>query len=257
MSATTHLPRLTRFAIVAVTGATALSVAACGSSNKSSSTSTSASASTSVSTSTSPAPAQGQAKLRGMIASVAGNSIQVTKDNNANSTVNFTATTKITEITPAALSDVTAGSCVKVRPTQEAPAGQPVTAASVRVVPAVNGTCPQGKPATEGSTAPPPSGSPSPEPKAIRGSVASVSGNTINITSTNAGGSTMKTTVTVDGKTMYTKLGSATTDAVTQGKCVTARGTEDSAGTLQATSLRLRAAVDGKCWSEPNQPQGR
>lgn len=259
ISASSKTSRLTRVAVFAVAGATALSIAACGSSNKSSSTSTSTSTSTSVSTTTSPAPAAGEAKLNGLITSVAGNSIQVTKQDNANATVNFTATTKITEITPAALTDVTAGGCVRVRPTQEVPAGQPVTAASVRIVPSVNGTCPQGKPSAEGSTTTPPSGAPSPAPaapKAIRGSVASVSGNTINVTSTNSSGNTTQTTVTVDDKTKYTKLGSATTDAITQGKCVMASGTNDNAGALQATSIRLRAAVDGKC-GEAKQPQGR
>lgn len=97
MSAT---PRLTRFAILTVAGATALSVAACGSSNNASQTSTSTSTSTVTSTTTAPAPAQGEAKVSGLIASVAGNSIQVTKQDNTNATVNFTSTTKITEVAP-------------------------------------------------------------------------------------------------------------------------------------------------------------
>jgi len=255
------MSRLSRVAVFAVAGAAALSIAACNSSNKSSSTSTStsasASASTSVSTTTSPAAATGEAKVKGLIASVAGNSFQVTKHDNTNATVDFTGTTTITEITPAALTDVTAGSCVKVRPTQEVPAGQPVTAASVRVVPSVNGACPQGKPSAEGSTTTAPSGAPSPaKPKAIRGSVVSASGNTVKITSTNTAGNTTQTTVTVDDKTKYTKLSSATSDAITQGKCVKALGTNDSSGALQATSVRLYPAVDGKC-GEAEQPHGQ
>lgn len=255
LSASCHTPRLTRFALLAVTGATALSVAACGSSNKTASTSTSTSTSTVTSTTTSQAP-EGEAHVSGLIVSVAGNSIQVTKEDNANAAVNFTASTKILETTPGALTDVTNGSCVTVRPTKEAPqGGQPVTAASVLISPAVNGTCPQPKaPAAESST-PAPSGSPAPEPaepKPIRGAVASVTGNTINVTSTDASGNTQQTAVTVDDKTRYNKQASATSEAITQGKCLSARGTLDNGGTLQATTIKLRPAQDGKC-GKPHQ----
>jgi hypothetical protein len=193
-----------------------------------------------------------------MIDSVAGNSIQVTKQDNAKATVNFTATTKVTEVVSAALSDVTSGSCVTVRPTQEqAPGGQPVTAASVRVSPSVNGTCPQPKAGPGSSTSPSPSGAPSPapRPKPVRGSVASVTGNTITVAGTDASGNTTQTAVTVDDKTTYSKVASATPDAIAQGKCVNARGTMDNGGTLQATSITVRAAKDGKCdW--PGKPPG-
>ncbi|WP_231971078.1 DUF5666 domain-containing protein [Mycobacterium sp. E3198] len=261
ISAGCPTPRLARFTVLAATGAAALSVAACGSSNQSAPTSASTSTSTVTSTTTSQAPAQNQAKVSGLIASVAGNSIQVTKEDNSNAAVNFTATTKITEVSPATLGDVTSGSCVTVRPTKEAQGGQqPVNAASVRVSPSVNGTCPKPKepgPASgPGSSSPAPSGSPSPAPanaQPVRGSVASVTGNTISVAGTDASGNTTQTAVTVDEKTTYTKLTTATPDAVAQGKCVKARGTMDNAGALQATSITVRAAVDGKC---PGKPRG-
>ncbi|WP_231999263.1 DUF5666 domain-containing protein [Mycobacterium sp. 1081908.1] len=244
----------TRLAILAVTGAAALSVAACGSSNQSSPTSTSTS--TVTSTATSQAPPQGEAKVSGLIASVAGNSIRVTKDDNSSAAVNFTSTTKVTEVAPATLSDVTQGSCVTVRPTKEVQTGQPTTAASVRVSPSVNGTCPPAKGSGQGSTTPPPSGSPSPapaKPKPLAGSVASVTGNTITVAGTDASGNSTQTPVTVDDQTKYSKLATATPDAIAQGKCVTARGSLDNGGTLQATSINVRAAVDGKC---PGKPRG-
>lgn len=261
ISASCPTSRLTRFAILAATGATALSVAACGSSNQSAPTSASTSTSTVTSTTTSQAPAQSEAKVSGLIASVAGNSIQVTKEDKSNAAVNFTSTTKITEVSPATLSDVTSGSCVTVRPTKEAQGGQqPVTAASVRVSPSVNGTCPKPKesgPASgPGSSSPAPSGSPTAAPanaQPVRGSVASVTGNTISVAGTDASGNTTQTSVTVDDNTKYTKLTTATPDAITQGKCVNARGTMDNGGTLQATSINVRAAVDGKC---PGKPRG-
>ncbi|ORW18429.1 hypothetical protein AWC19_19280 [Mycobacterium palustre] len=196
---------------------------------------------------------------------MAGNSLQVTKDDNSNATVNFTSTTKITEVAPATLSDVTSGSCVTVRPTQEIQPGgqQPVTAASVRVSPSVNGTCPKPKDnkpgSAPGATTPAPSGSPSPapaKPKPLQGSVASVTGGTITVAGTDASGNTTQTSVTVDDKTKYTKLVSSTPEAITQGKCVSARGTTDNGGALQATSIRLRAAVDGKCPGPGQPPRG-
>ncbi len=258
ISASCPTPRLTRIAILAVTGATALSVAACGSSNKAAPTSTSTSTSTVTSTTTSPAPAQNEAKVSGLIASVAGNSIQVTKDDKSNAAVNFTSMTKITEVAPATLSDVTSGSCVVARPAQEAQSGQPVSAASVRVTPSVNGTCPQPKqpgPASgPGSSSPAPSGAPTPappKPQPVRGSVASVTGNTINVAGTDASGNTTQTSVTVDDKTRYSKVATATPAAIAQGKCLSARGTMDSGGALQATAIRVRAAVDGKCPDTP------
>ncbi|MDD4867053.1 MAG: DUF5666 domain-containing protein [Mycobacterium sp.] len=258
MTVSPDSPRFTRVAVFALTGVAAVSIAAC-SSNKTTSTTTSVSTSTSVSTTTSPTPAAGEAKLSGLIASVSGNSLQVTKEDNTNATVNFTASTKITEVTPAALTDVTSGGCVKVRPTEQAPAGQPVTAASVRIIPAVNGTCPQAKESSQESTGTAPSStSAAPgKPMAIRGTVASVSANTINVTSTSPSGGTTQTKVAVNDRTKYTKLAPAGTDAVTQGKCVTARGTGDGSGALQATSMRLRPAVDGKCAREkPAHGQG-
>jgi hypothetical protein len=205
-------------------------------------------------TATSPAPAQGEARVSGLIASVAGNSIQVTKEDNTNAGVNFTSTTKVTEVTPATLNDVTQGSCVTVRPTKDIQGGQPATAAFVRVSPSVNGTCPPGKQSGQGSTSAPPPGSPTPaKPKPLRGSVASVTGNTITVAGTDASGNTTQTPVTVDDSTKYSKMTTATPDAITQGKCLNARGTMDNGGTLQATTINLRPANDGKC---PGKPEG-
>ncbi|ABK68481.1 MULTISPECIES: DUF5666 domain-containing protein [Mycobacterium avium complex (MAC)] len=254
MSASCH--GLARVAVFAVAGATAVSLSACGTSNKSSPTSTSTSTSTVTSTSTSAAP-NAEAKVSGLIASVAGNSIQVTKEDNGTAAVNFTSTTKITEAVPAGLPDVTPGSCVSVKPTEGSAPGQPVTAASVKISQSVNGACPKPhQPTPGGSSSPAPSLPPSQapaKPALVRGSVASVSGNTINVTGTDPSGNTTQTTVTVDDKTKYTKQSSANTDAITPGKCLSARGTNDSGGALQATSIQLRQAVDGKC-GKPKQP---
>lgn len=261
MSASCRVPRLTRFAVFAVAGATALSLSACGSSNKSTSTSTSTTTSASTSTSTvtstaTPSAPNAEARVSGLIASVAGNSIQVTKEDNATASVNFTSTTKITEAVPAGLPDVTPGSCVSVKPTKESAPGQAVTAASVKISESVNGACPKPQSAPGAETTTPPSLPPSPAPAKpawVGGSVASVSGNTINLTNTDPSGNTTQTTVTVDDKTKYSKQSAAKTDAITPGKCLSARGTQDNGGALQATSINLRPPVDGKC-GKPKQP---
>lgn len=255
MSASCQVPRLTRFAVFAVAGATALSLSACGSSNKSSQTSTSTSTSTVTSTATSSAP-NAEARVSGLIASVAGNSIQVTKEDNATASVNFTSTTKVTESVPAGLPDVTPGSCVSVKPTEGSAPGQPITAATVKISESVNGACPKQQQAPGGSSSPAPSLPPSQapaKPARVHGSVASVSGNTINLTNTDPSGNSTQTTVTVDDKTQYRKQSPANIDAITPGKCLSARGTKDNGGALQATSIKLRQAVDGKC-GKPKQP---
>ena len=74
-----------------------------------------------------------------------------------------------------------------------------------------------------------------------------MTGNTINVAGTDASGNTTQTAVTVDDQTKYSKLTTATPDAIAQGKCVNARGTLDNGGTLQATTIKLRPANDGKC----------
>jgi len=189
---------------------------------------------------------------------VSGNAAQVSQKN-GNATVDFTSSTKVTEASPAALTDVTAGSCVSVRPTRGGSQGdQPITATSVRVSPAVDGICPPGRESIPGgSTAPAPSGGPSGSPTTapakrpgVQGAVASVAGNTINVTSTDADGNTSQTAVTVTDQTRYTKQVAGSTQAITQGKCLTALGTQDSTGTLQATTINLRPANDGKCMGE-------
>ncbi|CNK38605.1 27 kDa lipoprotein antigen [Mycobacterium tuberculosis] len=53
--------------------------------------------------------------------------------------------------------------------------------------------------------------------------------------------------MTVNDKTKYSKQVAADTQAVTAGKCLTAKGTQDANGALQATTINLRPAHDGKC----------
>ncbi len=75
-----------------------------------------------------------------------------------------------------------------------------------------------------------------------------MAGNTIKVTVTDANGNPSQTDVTVTDKTQYTKGASATSQAIAQGKCITARGTKDGGGTLQATVVTLGPANNkGQC----------
>jgi Domain of unknown function (DUF5666) len=241
-------PRLTRLAILTLTGATALSVAACGASNNSK-PAPSASPTSSAATPSSPsASANGKSWVSGMIASVSGDAIQVTQQTGS-ATVDFTPSTKITQVGPGQLTDVTAGSCVVVLPRrQSADTGGTITAQFVRVSPAVDAQCPEPKhPAGA-----PHSGGPAGH-RPVQGTVASVAGNTITVTDAEAGGSTSQTSVTVTDTTKYTKQSATDAQALTQGQCIAARGTKDDSGTLQATAISVQSADSGTC----PQPGGR
>jgi hypothetical protein len=242
--------RITQFTILAIAGATVLSVAACGTSNNTK-PSTSASPASPSSASSPSASAKGKEWVYGLIASVSGNAAQVTQETGT-ATVDFTPSTKVTEITPAQLTDVTVGSCVRARPTDEStPATSgAITAKSVAVSQAVDGKCPQPKAPAGASSATPAPASPTggPEaPRSVRGTVASVAGNTITVTATDVNGNPAKTNVTVTDATKYTKHTPAGTQAVTQGKCISARGTKDDSGTLQATKITVRPTDNGNC----------
>ena len=244
MSVPSSTARVARFAIFAAAAATAFSVAACGTPNKGNlATGTSASP---TSSSTAPAHSKGTDHVAGLIASVSGSTIQVTQSS-GNATVDFTPSTKVVEVTPAQLTDVTAGSCVSVRPTSEsAPGASAVTAQSVRVGAPVDGKCPQPKQQADSATTPPSSAAPA-KNRGINGTVASVAGNTINVTSNDASGAASQKAVTVTDKTKYTKQTTTDGQAIAQGKCITARGTKDGGGTLQATAITLQPANNGKC----------
>jgi hypothetical protein len=242
MSVTPPPARLTRLAILTLTGATALSVAACGASNTTK-PATAASPPSSAATSSAPsASPNGKAWVSGMIASVSGDAIQVSQQA-GNATVDFTPSTKITEVTPAQLTDVTTGSCVAVHPTRDsADSGGAITAQSVRISPAINGQCAEPK---HPAGAPPPGGSA--KHRLVSGTVASVAGNTITVNGTDANGTSSASSVTVTDTTKYTKQAATDAQALAQGKCLAARGTKDDSGTLQATAISVQQADNGNC----------
>src|SRR5271154_2435602 len=245
MPATFSTTRLSRVALLAVTGATALSVAACGASNNAKPTSVNP---TSSAPSASPpsASAKGKDWVSGLIDSGSGNTIQVSQRSGA-ATVDFSPSTAVSEITPAQLTDIATGSCVSVRPDRHGASteGGASTARSVRVSTAVDGKCPQLKqPAGEATGAPP--GAPAAHHQ-IGGQIASVAGNTITLNDADSGGNSSQTSVTVTDTTNYTKQSTADAQAIAQGKCIAAHGTTDGSGTLQATTISVQQSDNGSC----------
>ena len=203
-----------RYPISLLAAVVAVSVAACGSSTGGQPTA---------------APAKGKAKdhVAGLISSVAGNTIAVALQNGS-ATVDFTDSTKVSSLAAAQVSDVTAGDCVVVRPTRDSTAGGgPVTAARVQIIPASDGRCPRPRGGRE-----------------LIGAVGSVNGTTLTL---NAAGASAPTSVSVTDKTRYARRTTANVQAISQGECLSANGTKDTSGVLQAASITVRPARNGSC----------
>lgn len=218
---------LARLPILLLTGATALSFAACSSSNDQHATQPSTSASQPSSAPKPPPPPPpppvGKDHIEGLVRSVSNNTVQLTQRDRSAATVDVTPATMITELSSAALTDVKPGSCIAVKPApQSAPPGGPITAESVEISPAVAGRCP-----------------PLPGPAApVYGTVASVTDKTIAVDSVDPSGKTVHDTATVIDTTTYTKHAVTNAQAIQQGKCLAAQGTLN-AGVLQAATIDL------------------
>ncbi|MCX2930940.1 DUF5666 domain-containing protein [Mycobacterium sp. CVI_P3] len=174
----------------------------------------------------------------GSIASVSGTTIQVTGPQGS-SAVAFSPSTKIMELTPAKLTDITTGLCVTIRPASGAE-GSTVTAAAVVVGASSSGKCEKTGGADNGGLPRSPLGG-------FRGTVDSVGDNTVVVTTIGADGSTETTTVQVDDTTVFADRHRASADAIVEGKCIMAGGTNDTGGTLQALTINLPLVIDGKC----------
>jgi len=217
MQLTFEPARLTGFAILAVAGATALSVGACGSSHDAKSPAAS-----------SPAAANGKDLVRGLIASVSGNAVQVTEPTGT-ATVDVSPSAKIFEFTVAHLSDIAAGECVNVTATPAPAPGGPVTATNVQWGPAgADSEC-----ADQKGAAPP----------SVIGTVASVAGQTINVTATDGLGNTSEVHVAVTDTTQYVKRAPVTSQAIASGKCITEVENKDR----EATVVALGPASNNQC----------
>jgi hypothetical protein len=167
-----------------------------------------------------PPPPAAKDYVEGMVESVSGGTIGL-RTRTGSATVDFTPATRVVEVTPAQLTDVTPGSCINVKATpQSAPTGGAITAQAVTITSAIDGKCP------------PPTG--------FYGTVASVSGNTIAVNGLGPGGPTAPTNVTVANTTSYQKQTASDGQAIVHGKCMGAQGTQDG-GVLHAAMISLEA----------------
>lgn len=232
MSAGKVKPRLAQVALVGVIAVIALSVAMCHSDNTASTSSTGKPTVTAIPPSptpnaappsappASPPPAAPKDYVEGLVESVSGGTIQL-RTRTGSATVDFSPATRVVEQAPAQLTDVTPGNCINVRATpQSAPPPAAITAQSVTITPAIDGKCP------------PPAG--------FYGMVASVSGNTIAVTGLGPGGQSTPTNVTVADSTTYNKQTPSSPEAIGNGKCMGAQGT-NSGDALQAMTIALQA----------------
>lgn len=188
-----------------------------------------------------PAPAHAQGdRVIGPVSSVSGHTFEVTRPAGT-ATVAFTDTTRIVEPVPAQLGEITAGTCIKAGATPDsAPADSgAITAKWVAISTPVDGKCPQ-RPG--GADAAPP-----PLHRGVRGVVDSVAGETVTVKGENGA----QTTVTIIDSTHLRRLSPTSASAISAGKCVAARGTNDADGVLQATRVSVWAADDGTCPEPP------
>ena len=176
----------------------------------------------------SPAPVGArQDRTSGVIGSVAGPVVTLTAAHGPG-TVDVTPQTRVTQLTPAQLTDVAAGECLVVRPTRDSAGAAAITAASVLFGPVVDGQCARpGEHARHG----------------VIGTVGAVSGNAITITT----GDAKQETVTVVPNCRYAKRVTADASAIAAGQCLMATGSIAADGALQATSVAVRPADDGSC----------
>lgn len=233
-----HRASSTVYAVMAIVGITALPAVACGSSNKSSPSESSTAPTSAVASASPPARVNGEDEVSGSIASVSGTTIEVSGPQGS-AAVAFSPSTKIMELTPVRLTDITTGLCVTIRPASGAEGGT-VTAQAVVIGTSSSGQCQKTGGSDNGGLPRSPLGG-------FRGTVDSVREKTIAVTTLGADGSTTKTTVEVNDLTIFADRHRVNADAIVEGKCLIAGGTNDNGGTLQALTINLPLAVDGKC----------
>lgn len=209
----------------------------------------------------------------GKVTDVSGSTAQV-QSQSAQVAVSWTGSTTFTQQVSVKASAATVGSCVIVtspRSTSKT-ASSTVTATSVRITPAINGSCAIGRAGGGQGQRPSgtrPSGSPTNRPSGAPGGAAgrggfggfggafgkitkaSSSGFTVESQGRpTSSGTTAKTTnisVVTNSKTTYTSTEKATSSAVKVGRCVTSQGKADSTGAIAATSIAVTDPVNGEC----------
>lgn len=208
----------------------------------------------------------------GKVAAVSGSTAQV-QNQSGQVAVTWTARTTFAQQVATRAAALKVGDCVVALPaasdqpadgsTDEAASA--VTAATVRITAAVDGSCSAGMRPGGGT---PPSGAPTGAPgegdgQGTRGGrpgglgafgeVTGISGSGFTVESQAPGGASSDTAttivVTTSAATTWTTTQKATAKAVKVGRCVTSMGQTGSTGAVAAVSITVSAPVDGACTS--------
>jgi hypothetical protein len=213
----------------------------------------------------------------GLIADISGKTLQV-QAQDSQTAVTYTDTTTFTAQVAAKLADVKVGSCVQVSPAQIGSSSgdaAAITAATVRITPATDGSCAPGgmgggRPGADAPSGMPtdlptdlptdrPSGAPSGGPGGrgfgAFGQVTAVSASGFTLAQQAFGpgqgrdqsGETTEVTVTVASDTTFTTTKKSSAAALAVGKCVSATGQADDTGAIAAERISVSEAVDGRC----------
>ncbi len=213
---------------------------------------------------------QRQPVVTGLVAAVSGTTMQV-QSATKQTAVTWTPTTVFTRQASATLADVTIGACVVARAASGATtdADGSVTAATVQITPAAtDGTCAGRVGGFGGGPGAPPSGMPSGAPSGAPsggrdgqggvggfgafGKVVAADASGFSVEETLRPASTASPTSTTvrvrtSGSTAYSKVVGTAAGDVKVGLCASANGQTGETGTMTATTVLLRDAVNGSC----------
>jgi hypothetical protein len=218
---TTHRP-----ALLGLLSAAAVLLVGCGSSTTPEATEPAAESPAATAESTAP-PAPERVRAQGRVDTLAGSTVMMAAKEDPKR-VAILPNTKVLQLSPGQLVDVKPGSCVDVRRAAPAPGGPPGPAKTITVSAAEsNGKCSEAI-----------------ADNAVRGTIASVNGQTVSVSNSSQ---PEPTAVTVDPGTKYTRQASVSALAITPGACLSAVGTLDSGGVLQAASATVGSPVNGVC----------
>lgn len=205
-------------------------------------------------------------RTSGLIADISGKTLQV-QSSDAQTAVTWTSKTTFTTQLSQPLSAVKVGACVVAQAAQAAASGSTtITATTIAVSTAENGTCAGGFGGTGAGGATRPSGAPTGMPsgrpsgmpsggpsgaaaanRPVSGKVTAATGASFTVEVTYGSDSPQSYTVETTGTTKVTAEKSTTSKALKVGTCATVTGKADSTGAVTATAIGLRPATNGTC----------
>ncbi len=194
----------------------------------------------------SPTPGRGfRNGAAGQLVKITGSTL-ILSGTNGDTTVVYDSSTRLQRTSTAAVGDIVPGVCIVATGQKDATGA--VTATSVRITPATNGSCANAGQQPGGGFpgfATPRPGRPTP-PAGLSfaaGLVTAVSGTQITVQQ-QAGSATISVPTTV----RVSKTSAATAADLQVGECITAAGQRDSSGTVQARSLTISPpSASGTC----------